>query len=169
MKRIAILLLLCLLVPFISGCTSETEAPPEIPAPTPTPVPVAPVESPVIILPQELHQIPITLSAVPLLNENALLLSFEMDARRARGLIPTQGYSMIVVFFAYNIDRMPEGYQPATTDEVRTSGIPYKTRILGIYPDNIITHTEQVPPTGSPSRLFDPREDYVYGAIIDLR
>ncbi len=169
MKRIAILLLLCLMLPFISGCTAETEAPPETPAPTPTPVPVAPVESPVIILPPELAGTAVTLSASPLTQDNALYLSFEMNARGRQAQIPTGGYPLMLTFFAYNVDQFEPGYAPATASEVRYSGMPYKTRSVHLYSQNILTHTEQVPERGSPAGLFSPGKSYAYGVSIEIR
>ncbi len=169
MKRFLLLLTLCMLLPFFSGCTSETEAPPEIPAPTPTPVPVAPVESPVIVLPPELAGTPVTLSASPLTQDNALYLSFEMNARGRLAQIPTEGYPLMLTFFAYNIDQFEPGYAPATAAEVRNSGMPYKTRSLHLYSQNFLTHTEQVPERGSPAGLFYPGKPFAYGVIIDIR
>ena len=169
MKRIAILLLLCLLLPFFSGCTSEAEAPPEIPTPTPTSVPIAPVESPIIVLPPELAGTPVTLSASPLTQDNALYLSFEMNARGRQAQIPTEGYPLMLTFFAYNTDQFEPGYAPKTASEVRYSGMPYKTRSVHLYSQNILTHTEQVPERGSPAGLFYPGKPYAYGVIIDIR
>jgi len=169
MKHIAILLLLCLMLPFISGCTAETEAPPETPAPTPTPVPVAPVESPFIVLPPELEGTTVTLSASPLTQDNALYLTFEMNARGRQAQIPSEGYPMMLTFFVYNTDQFAPGYAPSTAEEVRHSGMPYKTRSLHLYSENILTHTEQVPERSSPAGLFYPAKPYVYGVIIDIR
>ncbi len=169
MKRIAILLLLCILLPFLSGCTSETEAPPEIPTQTPTPMPVAPVESPVIVLPPELAGTSVTLSATPQTQDNALYLTTEMNARGGQAQIPTEGYPLMLTFFAYNTDRFEPGYAPSTAAEVRNSGLPYKTRSLRLYSQNILTHNEQVPERGSPAGLFDPGKPYAYGVIIDIR
>lgn len=169
MKYIATLLLLCLLLPFFSGCTAESEAPPEIPAPSPTPVPATPVESPVIILPPALATVPTTLSASPLTQDNALYLTLEINARGWQGQIPTEGYPLMLTFFVYNSDQFEPGYTPSTADEVRDAGIPYKTRSLHIYSQNILTHNEQVPQRGSPAGLFSPGKPYVYGVIIDIR
>ena len=169
MRRIAFLLLLCLLVVFITGCTTETEAAPEIPARTPTPVPVAAVESPVIILPPELAGTAVKLSASPLTQDNALYLTLEMNARGRQNQIPTEGYSLMLTFFAYNTDQFEPGYAPSTAEEVRYSGMPYKTRSLRLYSENILTHNEQVPEMGSPAGLFYPGKSYVYGVIIDIR
>lgn len=169
MKRIAILLLLCLLLPFVSGCTAEPEAPPEIPAPTPTPVPIAPVGSPVIILPPELAGTSVALSASPLTQDNALYLTLEMNARGRQAQIPTEGYPLMLTFFVYNTDQFAPGYAPTTSEEVRNSGLPYKTRSLHLYSENILTHNEQVPERGSPAGLFYPGKPYVYGVIIDIR
>ncbi len=169
MKHIAILLLLCLMLPFISGCTAETEAPPETPAPTPTPVPVAQVESPVIILPPELAGTAVTLSATPVPDDNALYLTLEMNARGRQAQIPTEGYPMMLTFFVYNTDQFAPGYGPATSEEVRNSGMPYKTRSLHLYSENILTHNEQVPERNSPAGLFAPGKPYAYGVIIDIR
>ncbi|MDO8842336.1 hypothetical protein, partial [Methanocalculus sp.] len=161
-KWFFIAIILCLIVPLLSGCTAAPETDVIIPETTPpTQVPVSPVQSPVIIVPSELQSIPITLSASPLTRDNALLLTFEMNARQISGVIPREGYSMMLIFFAYNTDQVSVGYSPATADEVRTSGIPYKTRSIIVYPENVITHQEQVPDMGSPLRIFNPDEPYV--------
>ncbi len=170
MKKLLLpLLALCFFVPFLAGCTAADEPAPEVPVPTPVPEPVPVVESPVLIIPDQLAGIPVSLSAIPMRQEDALYFTFVMDAQRIRDVIPPQGYPMMVIFFAYKKDTMPPGFSPESPSEIRESGIPYKTRSLHIYPGNIITHYEQVPEFGSPSRLFDPDKPYVYGAAIELR
>lgn len=168
MKRIAFLLLLCLLLPLLSGCTG-VDTPPEPLKPTPTPEPVASVESPVIVLPPELARTPVTLSASPQTQDNALYLTFEMNARGQQSQIPTEGYPLMLTFFTYNTEKFESGYTPSTADEVRNSGMPYKTRSLRLYSQNILTHNEQVPERGSSARLFDPDKPYLYGVVIEIR
>lgn len=168
-KWIIALFAFCVLVSFLSGCTSTPDAPPETPAPTPKPYVPPPVESPVIITPPELSGIPITLGAIPLITENALLMNFELDTRSKRALLPQDGYSLIIVFFAYNVDQVPPGFSPASAEEVRSADIPYKTRQLRVYLENVIIHKEQVPERGSPARIFNPDEPYVYGVVIETR
>ncbi|MCQ1537775.1 hypothetical protein FTO68_02060 [Methanocalculus taiwanensis] len=168
MKRIAILLLLCLMLPFFSGCTGVDTSPDPL-TPTPAPVPVVSVESPVIVLPPELAGTPVTLSAIPLQTDHALYLTFEMNARGRQRQIPTGGYPLILTFFVYNTDQFAPGYAPSTADEVRNSAIPYKTRSLHLYSENILTHNEQVPERSSPAGLFYPSRPYAYGVIIEIR
>ncbi|MBR1369224.1 hypothetical protein RJ53_06835 [Methanocalculus chunghsingensis] len=164
------LLSLCLLIVCISGCTTTPDVPEPAPIPTPTPTPEpAPPESPVIILPPELSSVIVKLDAAPLDTEPALMLQLEMDARQAPGTLPSAGYPMMLTFFTYNIDRAPAGFSPGSADEVRASGIPYKTRSIHIYPDNIITHREQVPEMGSSPNIFNSELPYVYGVVIELR
>ena len=111
----------------------------------------------------------VRLDATPLGTDPALMLHLEMDARQARGTIPSGGYPMMLTFFAYNIDRAPAGFAPGSADEVRASGIPYKTRSIHIYPNNVITHREQVPEMGSSPNIFNAESSYVYGVVIELR
>lgn len=169
-KWFYIVIILCMIVPLLSGCTSAPETDVIIPETIPqTQVQAPSVASPVIIVPSELQSVPVTLTASPLTRDDALLLTFEMNTRQRSGVIPREGYSMMLLFFAYNIDSVSSGYSPTTADEVRTSGIPYKTRTIRVYPENIITHQEQVPEMGSPLRSFNPDEPYVYGVAIELR
>ena len=170
MKTLYLILLFCLLLPLLSGCTTTApEAPEPAPIVTLTPVPVTPPESPVIITPPEFSRVRISLDANPLQTDPALLLTLEMDARTSSGTIPREGYSVTMTFFAYNVDAAPAGFLPETADDIRASGLPYKTRTMLIYQDNIITHREQVPEMGSPTGIFNPDTPYIYGVIIEMR
>jgi len=111
----------------------------------------------------------VRLNATPMATDPALMFNLELDARQARGTIPSAGYPMMLIFFTYNTDRVPAGFVPESADEVRTSGIPYKTRSFHIYPGNLIPHREQVPEMGSGPGIFDPTAPHVYGLIIELR
>jgi len=97
------------------------------------------------------------------------MLRLELDARQARGTIPSGGYPMMLIFFAYNIDKAPAGFVPESADDIRESGVPYKTRSIHLYPNNVITHMEQVPEMGSSPNIFNAESPYVYGIVIELR
>jgi hypothetical protein len=170
MKKILPLVLLCLLLPLLAGCTASPEAPEPTPVVIETQIPSPPqIVSPVIIAPEEFSRVIITLDAQPLPTDPALLLTLGLDAKESRGSIPREGYSVTMAFFAYNVDSKPAGYSPKTAAELRTSGIPYKTRTMLIYPDNIINHREQVPEVGSQTGIFNPNLPYIYGIIIEMR
>lgn len=76
------------------------------------------------------------------------------------------GIDLYVTFFAYNLDNVPADFSPVTSDDIKSAGIPYKTRRDTIYSLNEKTISVTLPEESSQGTL-DLSRPYNYGTIVE--
>jgi len=163
----ASLAVLIVLTALVAGCTSSPEGG-EVVAPsttiTPTPTP-EPVESPVIVSDSRLSEMEIGLTATELSDGTGVYLTLNIDPKGAA--IARGGVSVIVTFFAYNVVETAPGFVPGSADEVRSSGIPYRSVSDTVY-DAPVSFRASLP-AESEYKNLDVGKEYVYGAFVNIR
>lgn len=166
--RVSLLMVLCLgITVLFAGCTSPV-GPQPTPTPTATPVattPVPAVESPVMIIDPRLDEMKISLEAVEREDGQGVILKLKVDPHGAA--ISRDGADILTTFFAYNTADKPAGYAPASADEVRSAGIPYRSIFFTVY-DAPVEFTADLP-RDSEIKGLDISKDYVYGAVVWIR
>ncbi|MDO8841070.1 hypothetical protein, partial [Methanocalculus sp.] len=139
----------------------QTPAPPVQTVP-PTPPPIIP--EPYLLKGAGIYGMSTDLSASE--QGTNLLITVAFDSSNTLGVTSGSGVEMYVTLFAYNIVDLPEGYLPASQQEIRDAGIPFKVRRTIIYPMNELKVTAELPLESSVGRL-DIRSPYNYGAILE--
>lgn len=163
--RLSIVLVFCLLA---AGCTTT---PVETPIPTPTqttvvaPTPTtSPVESPVLVVAPELSDMDLNLTAVERSDGSGVVLKLAVNPAGAE--IARDGVDILATFFAYNAAEK-SGFVPASANDVRTAGIPYKTVFFSVYDAPVRVQAEL--PRESEQKNLRIEEPYVYGAVVWIR
>lgn len=76
------------------------------------------------------------------------------------------GLKLYLTFFAYNLDDVPADFSPVTSDDIKSAGVPYKTRRDTIYFLNEKTVSVTLPQDSSQGTL-DLSRPYNYGAVVE--
>ncbi|NYT06222.1 MAG: hypothetical protein GKC04_07650 [Methanomicrobiales archaeon] len=158
----------------VAGCTSEspttiTPVPTAVPA-TPTPAALAP--EPIVIIDPALSGLQIVdlTAAVGGKSGPGIVLKYTLDARNLGGTaMSSKGYDILIYAFAYNLDDVSAGFSPTTQQDIRDANIPYASRIITIFPSNVIN--DQIEPQIAPleNRLLDTARPYNYGLILEVQ
>lgn len=153
----------------IAGCSgTETPAPatavqtPVI-TPTPEPAPTYAVTTPIKVVGEGIYGIATTLGAKETANDVHVSVLF--NATNTLGA-SGPGTPIYMTFFAYNFDAVPYSFNPKTSDDVKSTGIPYKTRRDTIYSMNVKTWGADLPSDSSQGSL-DLTKPYNYGVILE--
>jgi len=177
MKHIAVMIMIIIGMAFVavSGCTSPgssgedivqaTETPSDITATTITPATTPfPVE-PILSVTPKIYGVDFSLPD-PILADMQNLEVLLHYNYRINYFDTDKGVKLYITFFAYNLDDVPVDFSPVTSDDVKSAGIPYKTRRDTMYFLNEKTITVTLPGESSQGTL-DLLRPYNYGAIVE--
>jgi hypothetical protein len=157
---------------FLAGCASTQSYNPETTAipteavtqtTTVTAEPTYAVTKPVLIKGDDIYSIKITLDAEET-GTNTLNVFVHYDS----STLPSTGAGseLMATLFAYNYADVPFGFDPKTTDDVISAGIPYKRVASVVYPNNKVNAGAELP-TDSVQGSLNLAKAYNYGVIIE--
>lgn len=167
---ISLITVLCILA---AGCTESdadadtptaTGTQTQMPTPSPTPVPAGdngdyslddslPIDMEVIV------------GAVPV-SKTALLVNYNLDLSVMGSAMKQDGWNIIVTSYAYNPGDMEPGFYVAGYDDIISSGIPYKSRNIHVYPGNIYPDKIEVSDNPDTGVVIDTDASYNYGVVL---
>ncbi|HDS63567.1 MAG TPA: hypothetical protein ENN52_05510 [Methanofollis liminatans] len=166
-SRTAFLAILIVLTALVAGCASspaggEAVTPETSVTPSPT---QEPVESPVIVSDPRLSPMAITLTASEMSDGTGVYLTLAIDPKGAA--IARNGVPVIATIFAYNTVEEAPGFVPGSADEVRSSGLPYRSLSDTVY-DAPVSFRASLP-AESEFKNLDIGKEYVYGVFLNIR
>lgn len=160
------MLLGCIAIAGCSGTESTapaTATPTPVVAPTSEPMQTYAVTTPIKVVGEGIYGIATTLDAK--VTANDVHVSVLFNATNTLGA-SGPGTPIYMTFFAYNYDAVPYSFNPQTSDDVKSTGIPYKTRRDTIYPMNVKSWGADLPSDSSQGSL-DLTKPYNYGVILE--
>jgi hypothetical protein len=157
------LLLLLLACCLAAGCTIEPEDKGPAFAPeTTTSVPAA--AAPILIKDPKLQYVDVEFEATTgAKNPDSIIIKYTLDGTRAVGPMAPGGFDIRLTGFVYNIDAVPENFNPQSYDDVIGANIPYKTARLMLYSTQYPGFVE---PEMTPDRTFDLGRPWNYGLVL---
>jgi hypothetical protein len=163
--RSALLLLLLLLACcFAAGCTIEPEdGGPAFAPTTTTPAPATAV-APILIKDPKLQYVGVEFEATTgAKNPDSIIIKYTLDGTRAVGPMSSGGFDIRLTGFVYNLDAVPEGFNPQSYEDVIRANVPYKTTRLMLYSTQYPGFVE---PEMTPERTFDLGRPWNYGLVL---
>lgn len=170
-KRLFILITAMILLVLFSGCTTTDSSPIKTEtsaAAMPTPVSSV-ISEPFIIKMENIpEEITVTSDSKPVNKNSAILIYYTLDSTETNSYANQNGWKIIVTAFAYNTANVPKDFNPASSGEIRDSGIPYQSRSIHVYPNNVYSDSIEI--SDSPSgQVIDANKPYNYGIIFTLQ
>jgi hypothetical protein len=163
--RSALLLLLLLLACcFAAGCTIEPEGGGPAFAPTTTTPAPATAVAPILIKDPKLQYVGVEFEATTgAKNPDSIIIKYTLDGTRAVGPMSSGGFDIRLTGFVYNLDAVPEGFNPQSYEDVIRANVPYKTTRLMLYSTQYPGFVE---PEMTPERTFDLGRPWNYGLVL---
>jgi hypothetical protein len=151
-----------------TGCIAERSTGPAVDQ-EPTWTPAETVVSgsrPVVITDPGLEGIEVEVSAREIPRTGNLLIDYTLFIEGIP--MKSEGYGIMLTAFAYNPGSVPEGFSPASYDDVIGANIPYQSVHLRLYPST--RYHDDVEPRQAPAegRTLDISQPYTYGVVIRL-
>ncbi|MBN2734125.1 MAG: hypothetical protein JXQ82_04630 [Methanomicrobiaceae archaeon] len=170
-KILPVALILIASLVFFSGCTSDsTKITPETQSTaviyTETPVPTEEqyvVTKPLLVIGEDIYSTKISIDAKES-GSNSLIVTVKFDSTNQMGKTGA-GMDLMTTIFAYNYDDVPASFNPQTKEEIIAAGIPYKTVLTTLYPNNVKSSGADLPGDSVQGSL-SINKAYNYGAII---
>ncbi|MBP2132948.1 uncharacterized protein YcfL [Methanomicrobium sp. W14] len=112
----------------------------------------------------------VNISAVPATEDSAVLVYYVLNSSET-GVYSnsnSSGWNIVVTAFAYNPYSAPENFDPKNVHDIIDSGVPYKSRNIRLFPDNV--YNDRIEVSKSPDgNSINPDEPYNYGIILTLQ
>lgn len=170
LKIIVPVFLIAMAVAFTAGCTGdETEQGAITSTETQTPAPTSVARtgsSEEFLIEGDLpSDIGVDVSATDV-SSNTVLINYNLDLSSMGTAMGHNGWQILATAYAYNPDKVESGFSVNSYNDVISSGIPYKTNNIRIFPGNKYPGKTEVSTNPASGMTIDTGEYYIYGVVL---
>ena len=99
-------------------------------------------------------------------DSGTLLIKYDLNLTSMGTAMGQNGWKILATAYAYNPDKVEDGFSVNSYDDIISAGIPYKTNNIQVFPSNLYPGKAEVSTNADSGMRLDTNDYYVYGVVL---
>ena len=99
-------------------------------------------------------------------DSGTLMIKYYLNLTSMGTAMGQDGWKVLATVYAYNPDKVEDGFSVNSYEDVISAGIPYKTNNIHVFPSNLYPAKAEVSTNADSGMRLDTNDYYVYGVVL---